>query len=65
LEEFREFFNNEKSVLVSISGIKDGYAKLIKSKRPFQSVEDMKKKLGDKRFLNWLQGYKKLTALRK
>lgn len=59
LEAFRDFLNNDKSQLTSISGIKDGYAKLIKEKRPFSSVEDMQKKLGVKRSLNWLKAYKK------
>lgn len=65
LEEFQKFLNDEKSILTSIPGIKDGYAKLIKSKRPFQSVEEMQKKLGAKRSLNWLKGYKKLGTLHK
>jgi hypothetical protein len=62
LEEFRNFLNDEKSPLTSISGIKDGNAKLIKGHRPFQSVEDMQKKLGLKRCANWLKAYKKSVA---
>ena len=59
LEEFREFLNDEKSPLVEISGIKEGYAKLIRSERPFNSIEDMKKKLGAKRCLNWFKAYRR------
>jgi hypothetical protein len=62
LEKFRDFLNNNKSPLTSIPGIKDGYAKLIKNERPFNSISEMKKKLGAKRCLNWLKGYKKVGS---
>ena len=57
-EEFRDFLNDTKSPLTSISGIKDGYARLIRDKRPYRTLEDMKKLLGPKRCLNWLKAYK-------
>jgi hypothetical protein len=62
LEEFRKFLNDESSPLKSVSGIKDGNAKLIKNHRPFNSIEDMHKKLGLKRCANWLKAYKKSIA---
>lgn len=55
---FLEFINNKKSDLTKIPGVKDGYAKLISDKRPYASQEDMQKKLGAKRSLNWLKAYK-------
>jgi hypothetical protein len=60
LDEFRSFLSNDRSRLTEIPGIKVGYAKLIKEKRPFASVEDMQKKLGVKRCANWLKAYKKV-----
>jgi hypothetical protein len=56
--EFIDFINNKASNLTSIPGIKDGYAKLIASNRPYASQEDIQKKLGAKRALNWLRAYK-------
>lgn len=56
--EFLDFINNPKSNLTSIPGVKDGYAKLIRDNRSYTSLEDMQKKLGAKRSLNWLRGYK-------
>lgn len=59
IQKFLDFLNtSDKSTLMSISGIKDGYAKLIKDKRTYESLEDMQKKLGAKRSLNWLRAYK-------
>jgi hypothetical protein len=56
--DFLDFINNSKSDLTSIPGVKDGYAKLIRDKRVYTSLEDMQKKLGAKRGLNWLRAYK-------
>ncbi|MFB8789446.1 MAG: hypothetical protein U7123_11485 [Potamolinea sp.] len=56
--EFLEFLNDKKSDLISIPGVKEGYAKLIKDKRDYTSLEDMQKKLGPKRSLTWLRAYK-------
>jgi hypothetical protein len=56
--DFLDFINNPKSDLTLIPGVKDGYAKLIKEKRSYTSLEDMQKKLGAKRSLNWLRAYK-------
>jgi hypothetical protein len=56
--EFLEFINNGKSDLTKISGVGTNYAKLISDKRPYASQEDMQKKLGAKRSLNWLKSYK-------
>ncbi|MFB2882066.1 hypothetical protein [Floridanema aerugineum] len=56
--EFLDFINNAKANLTSIPGVKDGYARLIKNNRPYNSLEDMQKKLGAKRSLNWLRAYK-------
>ena len=56
--DFLDFINNSKSDLTSIPGVKDGYAKLIRDKRVYSSLEDMQKKLGAKRGLNWLRAYK-------
>jgi len=56
--DFLDFINNPKSDLTSIPGVKDGYAKLIRDKRVYTSLEDMQKKLGAKRGLNWLRAYK-------
>lgn len=58
ITDFLEFINNAKSDLTKIPGVKDGYAKLISSKRPYTSQEDIQKKLGAKRSLNWLKAYK-------
>jgi hypothetical protein len=64
LEEFRQFLNNaESSQLTSISGIKEGYAKKIKERRPFDSLEEMHKKLGSKQPLGWLKAYVKVKHL--
>jgi hypothetical protein len=57
LQKFANFINKAKeSELVEIPGIKEKYAQLIQSKRPFNSPEDIKK-LGSKRSLQWLQAY--------
>lgn len=56
--DFLDFINNPKSDLTSIPGVKDGYAKLIRDRRVYSSLEDMQKKLGAKRGLNWLRAYK-------
>ncbi|MEG4322073.1 MULTISPECIES: hypothetical protein [unclassified Microcoleus] len=56
--DFLDFINNPKSPLTSIPGVKDGYAKLIRDQRVYTSLEDMQKKLGAKRGLNWLRAYK-------
>ena len=56
--DFLDFISNPKSDLTSIPGVKDGYAKLIRDKRVYTSLEDMQKKLGAKRGLNWLRAYK-------
>jgi len=58
ITDFLDFINNPKSDLTSIPGVKDGYAKLIRDKRVYNSLEDMQKKLGAKRGLNWLRAYK-------
>lgn len=59
IQEFLHFLNtSNKSALTSIAGIKDGYAKLISDNRPYSSQEDIQKKLGAKRSLNWLRAYK-------
>ena len=58
ITDFLDFINNPKSDLTSIPGVKDGYAKLIRDKRVYSSLEDMQKKLGAKRGLNWLRAYK-------
>jgi DNA uptake protein ComE-like DNA-binding protein len=51
----------EASILISIPGIKEKSAKLIIDNRPYQSLEDLKK-LGAKRYLNWLRAYKTSTS---
>ncbi|XWK90359.1 MAG: hypothetical protein U7127_10015 [Phormidium sp.] len=61
VKEFIEFLNNPNSDLTSIRGIKSGYAKLIRSRRSYSSLEDVKNKLGSKRSLNWLRTYKKMN----
>ncbi|MEG4339945.1 hypothetical protein [Microcoleus sp. D3_18_C2] len=58
ITDFLDFINNPKSDLTSIPGVKEGYAKLIRDKRVYSSLEDMQKKLGAKRGLNWLRAYK-------
>jgi radical SAM superfamily enzyme with C-terminal helix-hairpin-helix motif len=58
ITEFLEFINNKKSDLTSIPGVKSGYAKLISDNRPYSSQEDIQKKLGAKRSLNWVRAYK-------
>ena len=58
--EFLEFINDKKSDLTLIPGVKEGYAKQIKEKRDYTSLEDIQKKLGGKRSLNWLRGYKQV-----
>ncbi len=60
--EFLEFINNKKSDLTLIPGVKEGYAKLIKEKREYTSLEDMQNKLGAKRSLNWLRAYKQIKS---
>ena len=62
LTGFLEFINNKNSDLRKIPGVKDGYAKLISGKRPYISQEDMQKKLGAKRSLNWLKAYKQKNS---
>ncbi len=59
LDEFLEFLNAKESDLTSIPGIKEGYAKLIQEKRPFDSIDEMKQKLGPKRSMNWFKAYQK------
>ena len=57
IQKFVDFINKAKeSELTKIPGVKEKYAKLIQSKRPFDSPEDIKK-LGPKRSLQWLQAY--------
>lgn len=60
--DFLDFLNNsDKSTLMNVPGIKDGYAKLILDRRKFSkynSLEDVKHRLGVKRTLNWLKAYK-------
>ena len=59
VEDFLSFLNNsDKSTLMSIPGIKDGYAKLILDNRKYDSLEDLKHRLGVKRTLKWLKAYK-------
>jgi hypothetical protein len=60
--EFLEFINDKKSDLTVIPGVKEGYAKLIKDNRSYTSLEDMQKKLGTKRSLNWLRAYKQIKS---
>jgi DNA uptake protein ComE-like DNA-binding protein len=61
LEDFRKFLNKaEISVLTSIPGIKEGYAKKIKDQRPFNSVDELHKKIGAKLPLKWLKAYVKV-----
>ena len=63
LTDFLEFINNKNSDLTNkIPRVKDGYAKLISGKRPYTSQEDMQKKLGAKRSLNWLKAYKQKNS---
>ncbi|MBD2388582.1 hypothetical protein [Cylindrospermum sp. FACHB-282] len=62
MKDFLEFLNNTKSDLTQIPGVKDGYAKLILGKRPYTSQEDMQKKLGAKRSLNWLKAHKQKNS---
>ncbi len=60
--DFLTFLNNsDKPTLMSVPGIKDGYAKLILENREFSkyhSLEDIQHRLGVKRTLNWLKAYK-------
>ena len=60
--DFLSFLNNsDRSTLMSVPGIKDGYAKLILDNRKFSkynSLEDIQHRLGVKRTLNWLKAYK-------
>ena len=62
IADFLSFLNNsDKSTLMSVPGIKDGYAKLILDNREFSkynSFEDIQHRLGVKRTLNWLKAYK-------
>ena len=58
IKEFLDFINDEKSPLTSIRGIGEKYAKKITDRRPYESPEDMHKKLGDKQPLTWLRAYK-------
>ena len=60
ISKFLEFINDKQSNLTLIPGVKDGYAKLISNNRPYTSQEDMQKKLGAKRSLNWLRAYKQV-----
>ncbi|MEP0869804.1 hypothetical protein NDA01_08315 [Trichocoleus desertorum AS-A10] len=62
IDSFLEFINHRESKLTLIPGIKDKYAKLIVENRPYSSKEDMQKKLGIKRSLNWVKSYKKIKA---
>ena len=62
IADFLSFLNNsDKSTLMRVPGIKDGYAKLILERRKFSkynSLEDIQHRLGVKRTLNWLKAYK-------
>lgn len=60
--DFLKFLNDKKSDLTLIPGVKEGYAKLIKEKRDYTSLEDIQKKLGAKRSLNWLRAYKQVKS---
>lgn len=60
--EFLEFINDKKSDLTVIPGVKEGYAKQIKEKGDYTSLEDMQNKLGAKRPLNWLRAYKQVKS---
>ncbi|MGJ3249637.1 MAG: hypothetical protein ACFE0J_00690 [Elainellaceae cyanobacterium] len=61
LDKFMDFLNDSKSPLTSIPGIKEGYARLIKAKRPFTSVDEMRRKLGPKRSINWFRSYQEMS----
>jgi Helix-hairpin-helix motif len=57
VEKFINFLNQaEMSELVKISGVKEKMAERIKSKRPFNSPEDLKK-LGKQQPWHWLKSY--------
>ena len=60
--EFLKFLNDKNSDFTLIPGVKKGYAKLIKDNRSYTSLEDMQKKLGAKRSLNWLRAYKQVKS---
>jgi hypothetical protein len=58
ISEFLEFLNSQDSSLTSIRGIGTKYEKKIEDGRPYESLEDMKKKLGPKQPFQWLKAYK-------
>lgn len=57
VKDFLAFINDTSSDLTLISGVKDKLAKKLAGKRPYMSLEDMKKKQGEKQTLKWLKAY--------
>jgi len=55
--DFLKFINDSNSDLVSIKGIGPKIAKKIIDNRSYESLEDVQKKFGQKRPLNWIRNF--------
>jgi 5'-3' exonuclease len=58
VNDFLKFINDSNSDLVSIKGIGPKIAKKIIANRSYDSLEDVQKKFGRKRPLNWIRAFK-------
>jgi hypothetical protein len=56
---FLTFINEDKSDLTSVKDIGTKTAQKIIASRPYKSLEDLQKKFGPKRSLNWIRAFKK------
>lgn len=58
ITKFMVFLNDKKADLTAIRGVGEKTAQKILAGRPYPSLEDAQKKLGNKRMLNWIRAYK-------
>lgn len=56
--DFLDFINDSHSNLFSVKGITPKDVKKIIDFRPYESLEDLQKKLGRKKVLNWIRAFK-------
>jgi 5'-3' exonuclease len=57
--DFLEFINDKTSDLTSVKGIGPKTAQKLIENGPYKSLEDLQKKLGPKRSLNWIRAFKR------
>lgn len=55
--DFINFLNNKKSELTKVPGIGEKTAEKIAAQRPYADWQDVQRKLGTKRSLNWVRAF--------